>query len=156
MMDTWSHGQRDPQGLEELDREQCRDLVASVRVGRLAFCRGDGVPTVLPVNHVVDAWTVAFRTTFGSKLSAALLERPVAFEVDEFDGERRTGWSVLVRGPVQHVSERPVIERLETLGLDVWADGVERPRWVRVEMEELTGRRITGDDEGRVRRRGAR
>ena len=150
------HPEQDPQGLEVLDREQCRDLLASVPVGRLAFCRADGVPTVLPVNHVVDAWTVAFRTTFGSKLSAALLERPVAFEVDEQDHERRTGWSVLVRGPVEHVTDPATIQRLDDLEVEPWADGVDRPRWVRIGMDELSGRRIPDPDDPRRRRRRGR
>jgi uncharacterized protein len=155
-MDEWARGELDPQALEVLDREECRDLVAAAPVGRIAFCRGDGVPTVLPVNHVVDAWTVAFRTTFGSKLSAALLERPVAFEVDRYDERERAGWSVLVRGPAQHVTDVALVRRLESMELDVWADGVQRPRWVRIEMEELSGRRIPAGDDPRVRRRGRR
>jgi uncharacterized protein len=153
-MDEWAGGELDPQRLEVLEREECRDLVASKRVGRIAFCRGDGVPTVLPVNHVVDAWTVAFRTTFGSKLSAVLLERPVAFEVDEQDAETRTGWSVLVRGRTEHVVDEAVERRLDELELDTWADAVARARWVRVTMDELSGRRILPAGDPRVHRRG--
>jgi uncharacterized protein len=152
-MDGWAHGELDPQALEILDREECRDLLAAATIGRLVFCRGDGVPTVLPVNHVIDAWTVAFRATFGSKLSAALLERPVAFEVDDHDEETRTGWSVLVRGRIEHVADDAVVRRLEALELDTWADAVERPRWIRIVMDELTGRRILGAGDPRVRRR---
>lgn len=151
-MNEWARGELDPQALEVLDREECRDLLAAVPVGRIAFCRGDGVPTVLPVNHLVDSWTVAFRTTFGSKLSAALLERPVAFEVDGYDERDRTGWSVLARGPAEHVTDGSIVRRLETLELDVWPAGVERSRWVRVQMDELTGRRIPAADDPRAPR----
>jgi uncharacterized protein len=154
-MDEWSQGQVDPQRLEVLDREQCRDLVASQRVGRIGFCRGDGVPTVLPVNHVVDAWTVAFRTTFGAKLSAVLLERPVAFEVDGHDEAARTGWSVLVRGRAEHVVDDALARHLDDLELDTWADAVERSRWVRLTMDELAGRRILPADDLRAHRRGS-
>jgi uncharacterized protein len=152
-MDEWARGGLDPQALEILDREECRDLLASVRLGRIGFCRGDGVPTVLPVNHVVDAWTVAFRATFGAKLSTALLERPVAFEVDGHDEATRTGWSVLARGRAEHVTDRAVVERLERLELDTWADAVERPRWVRIGLDELSGRRILAGGDPRVHRR---
>jgi uncharacterized protein len=152
-MHGWARGELDPQALEILDREECRDLLASVSLGRIAFCHGDGVPTVLPVNHVVDAWTVAFRATFGAKLSTALLERTVAFEVDGHDETARTGWSVLARGRAEHVVDPAIVERLESLELDTWADAVERPRWVRIELEELTGRRILAGGDPRVHRR---
>jgi uncharacterized protein len=153
-MNGADRGRLDPQSLEVLDREECRDLIAAAQVGRVAFCRGDGVPTVLPVNHVVDTWTVAFRTTFGAKLSAALLERPVAFEVDHHDPSQRSGWSVLVRGVAHHATDPAVVARLEAMEVDVWADGVERPRWVCIPMDELSGRRIPEADDPRVRRRG--
>lgn len=140
---TW----RDPQQLEVLTREQCRDLLASVRVARVALCDED-TPTVLPINHVVDAWTAAFRTTFGSKLSAAVKGRTVAVQADGWDAEGRTGWSVLARGAAEHVTDAAVLERLDGLGLDVWANGVERVRWIRVPLDELSGRRIPPRGDG--------
>ncbi len=143
--DTWL----DPERLEVLSREQCRDLLASVPVSRVAFCL-DGVPTVLPVNHVVDAWSVAFRTSYGSTLNSAVRGQRVAIEADEWDAERRTGWSVLARGPAEHVTDQDRIRRLEGFDLDVWADGVDRSRWVRVPLDDLSGRRIPAPDDPRT------
>ena len=47
-----------------------------------------------------------------------------------------------MRGVAEAVYEDEVIDRLETLGMDSWADAVERPVWVRVRSEEITGREI--------------
>ncbi|HEX2029204.1 MAG TPA: pyridoxamine 5'-phosphate oxidase family protein [Nitriliruptorales bacterium] len=128
-------------GLEVLDTGQCLRLLGSVAVGRIAV-DADGGPTVLPVNYVVDEWTIVVRTTFGAKLVAAALERPVAFEVDDFDAATRTGWSVLVKGTAEVVTSAEVIDRLQDLGLDTWAEGVTRDRWVRIHPNQITGRRI--------------
>ena len=139
---NWPWSMLDAQRLEIVSRDECRDLVARARVGRIAFWL-DGDPTVLPVNHVVDAWSIAFRTTYGSKLLAAVRQERVAFEVDDLDPETRLGWSVLVRGTAEHVTDPATIRRLDALTLDVLADGIEREQWVRIPMSEVTGRRLT-------------
>src|SRR6478735_1772933 len=87
----------DHSGLGVLSTEECLDRLRSARVGRIAFV-SDGEPVILPVNHGMDGDVVVFRTDAGSKLIAADDEVPVAFEVDGFDPDRRTGWSVLLRG----------------------------------------------------------
>lgn len=136
--------QLDPQHLEVLGREQCRELLASEPVGRLGFCLDDE-PIVLPVNHIVDGWDVVFRVTEGSKMQAATRELRVAYEADGTDPETRTGWSVLVRGHAEHVHDPDAIRRLQKLGLEVWADAINRPIWVRIPIDEISGRRIPSD-----------
>lgn len=132
----------DRQGLEVLDTGESMRLLASEPVGRFA-CVLDGGPLVLPVNHVVDGWTVAFRSTFGAKLVAAAREQTVAFQADGYDAASRTGWSVLLTGTAERVLDDEVIARLEELGLEPWANRVERPHWVRIHPDEISGRRIT-------------
>lgn len=136
-----THGPIDRSGLEVLPVDECLALVASTPVGRVAFI-DEGVPTILPVNHRLDGWRIVFRTSFGSKLTAATLERPVAFEVDGIDPGTRTGWSVLVRGTAEAVWSREAEAELEELGLQPWADTVDRDRWVVIHPDEVTGRRI--------------
>jgi nitroimidazol reductase NimA-like FMN-containing flavoprotein (pyridoxamine 5'-phosphate oxidase superfamily) len=107
-------------------------------VGRVAFVDA-GEPVVLPVNHAVSGRRVVFRTARGALLHEALMDRPVAFEVDDFDAGRRTGWSVLVRGRATLADDT---DELDALGLDAWADAVERDDWVTIVADEVTGRRI--------------
>jgi nitroimidazol reductase NimA-like FMN-containing flavoprotein (pyridoxamine 5'-phosphate oxidase superfamily) len=113
-------------------------LLASVPVGRVAFVEA-GEPIVLPVNHTVVGHRVAFRTTQGALLHEALMDRSVAFEVDDFVPERRAGWSVLVRGRATLADDEA---ELDGLVLDAWADSVERNDWVVILADEISGRRI--------------
>lgn len=128
----------DHQGLEVLTPEECWQMITTMPVGRVAFVES-GDPVVLPVNHALDGHRVVFRTARGALLRSALMDRPVAFEVDDFDPRTRTGWSVVVRGVARIPDDT---DHLEELGLDAWADAVDRSDWVVVQAEEITGRRI--------------
>lgn len=122
-----------------LTREECYDRLRSARVGRIAFVT-QGDPIILPVNHAVDGEGIVFRTAPGSKLLAGDAELRVAFEVDGFDVDRRTGWSVLVRGIASTVEDADEIMRLNGIGVWPWADLVERGYWVRIGAYSVTGR----------------
>lgn len=137
-MDTSDRASVDHQGLEVIGIDECWQLLAGTPVGRVAFVDG-GEPMVLPVNHAVIGHRVVFRTFRGSLLHEALMSEPVAFQVDAFDPDERTGWSVVVRG-IAEVADDP--DELHELGLEPWADAVVRDDWVQIRAEEVTGRRI--------------
>jgi nitroimidazol reductase NimA-like FMN-containing flavoprotein (pyridoxamine 5'-phosphate oxidase superfamily) len=96
-------------------------------------------PVILPVFYAMVEDEVVFRTDPGTKLIAAVLETRVAFEVDD----RSDGWSVLVIGHAHEVrhpsSEMSAIQA--PLG-DLWPAG-ERERFVRIEIDRVTGRRLS-------------
>lgn len=127
-------------GLEVLDREECERLLRTQQVGRMGF--GTDRPLVVPVVFALLDGDVVFRTAPGEKLIAAALHRTVAFEIDDFDVEQRTGWSVIVVGTAEEVVGEPALERARTLGLQPWAGDV-RDRFVRIRTEEVSGRRVT-------------
>ena len=85
---------------------------------------------------------IVFRTAPGSKLTAADNELPVAFEVDGFDEDRRTGWSVVIGGKATTVEEPAQLARLDMLGVSPWAGLAERTHWVRIRPYSMTGREI--------------
>ena len=91
----------DHSGLGVLPRKECLQRLAKARLGRVAFV-SQGDPVILPVNHGMDGENIIFRTATGTKLLAADTEQVVAFEVDGYDADRRTGWSVMVRGVATH------------------------------------------------------
>lgn len=128
-------------GLEVLTYRECMALLESTPVGRFAFVDG-GEPVVLPVNHRVSGRSIVFRTTFGAKLDAAVHGAPATFEVDRFDPEARTGWSVVARGVAEPVVDDDEIEELDRSGLEPWVTAVDRDHWVRLRLNEVTGRRI--------------
>jgi nitroimidazol reductase NimA-like FMN-containing flavoprotein (pyridoxamine 5'-phosphate oxidase superfamily) len=122
--------------LEEIDRDDCLSLMATLSIGRVAVSVEAQAPLVVPVNYVLDGDVVVFRTGSGTKL-AATGSRPMSFQVDLVDPMHHTGWSVLVRGRA-YVATHWEIEHLE---LEPWAEG-SRPHWVRLVPDMITGRRI--------------
>jgi uncharacterized protein len=125
-----------PAGIEELTEAECRTLLASQTVGRLAVRLADDSILVAPVNYVVDDGAVVFRTDEGTKLEAAS-HHLVSFQTDAVDPYHRTGWSVLVQGCV---AEAPPAE-VEHLVLVSWATG-DKPHWMRIVPRRITGRRL--------------
>lgn len=122
-----------------LPPSECLRRLAAATVGRVAFVE-QGEPVILPVNHGMDGESVVFRTAPGSKLVAAENELPVAFETDGYDEVRRSGWSVLIRGTATTVEDQEEVRRLNSLGVEPWADLAERKKWVRIRAFSLTGR----------------
>ena len=123
----------------EIPTWACRELMGSTLVGRVAFVDADG-PVVLPVNFVLDGNTVLFCTSSANTIGRHLDSATVAFEVDEFDGVTKSGWSVLVRGVASFVSAHE-LSRDEGLRPFPWADGV-RTLVVRVTPVSISGRRL--------------
>ncbi|MDQ3157544.1 MAG: pyridoxamine 5'-phosphate oxidase family protein [Actinomycetota bacterium] len=91
-----------PSLLREMSRTECLELLASHRVGRVAYCDDLG-PVVLPVNYVMDKESVLIQVSPHSTLARNLRSGRASFEVDDFVVYNQSGWSVLVRGDAAHV-----------------------------------------------------
>ena len=103
---------------------------------------------VLPITFGMWERSVVFSTDAGSKLDAAIMNRPVAVEIDAWDAEIREGWSVVVRGVAMVIDDGREIASLDRLGVAAWIHP-ERPKiWVRVLPNEITGRRIAPEGVG--------
>ncbi len=126
-------------GLEILSPEECNRLLQTQTVGRVGV--GGARPGVFPVLFAVLDGDVVFRTAPGEKLIAAALNRELVFEVDDFDVDSRSGWSVNVLGAAEEIEEPAELARAVALGLEPWA-GEVRDRYVRIHASEVTGRRI--------------
>lgn len=132
----------DHTGLRVLDLEECLRLLRSVPLGRFAF-ELDGELSVLPVVHVVDGVDVCFRTTGDSKIDVAANHERVAFEADAYHAERWTGWSVLVQGSAEIVSDPAERQRLASVAPPWWLPGPEDvATWIRVHPHTVTGRAL--------------
>jgi nitroimidazol reductase NimA-like FMN-containing flavoprotein (pyridoxamine 5'-phosphate oxidase superfamily) len=129
------------ESFEVLSEAECRRLLDENHVGRVAFVDHD-YPVVLPVNYVVDDNAIAIRTDAGTKLDAIPLQR-VAFEIDGLEQWNHTGWSVLVQGFGQDVSDAigARYEELRKHGPETWAPG-ERAHWLTIDIHRISGRRI--------------
>jgi nitroimidazol reductase NimA-like FMN-containing flavoprotein (pyridoxamine 5'-phosphate oxidase superfamily) len=131
----------DHAGLGVLSLADCLTLAASQPVGRVAFL-WDGEIEVLPVNHRIVGQAVAFRSGGGSKLTAAFHGAVVAFEVDAYDASQHTGWSVLVKGRAEVVTDEPTLARLRATRLRSWSPAAPRSEWVLIRPDEISGRRL--------------
>ncbi len=127
-------------GLESMDEHECWRRLGPKGIGRLAVDNG-GQPDIFPVNYVVEGREVFVRTGPGTKLAAAVLTGLVAFEIDDFDSEQRTGWSVVVHGSADEVSNLDEVLDAEDLGIEPYVEA-GKTRYVRIIPTDITGRRI--------------
>jgi nitroimidazol reductase NimA-like FMN-containing flavoprotein (pyridoxamine 5'-phosphate oxidase superfamily) len=134
----------DHAGLSVLTGQECTALLTTGKIGRVAFS-ADGEIEIFPVTYFVDGASVLFRSGVGTKLSAALEQSAVAFEIDGFDVTQRHGWSVVVRGTCEEVQDTATLSRLEATGFRSWIETTqtaERFRWIRIRPYSITGRQI--------------
>jgi uncharacterized protein len=128
--------------LIELDPDECADLLASATLGRLGVVV-DGRPEIFPVKHVYERerGCVAFPTLPGTKLYVARTSPWVAFEVDSVDPDGDGGWSVLVVGKAQVITDLEAAARLASERHVRWGSG-NSVTWLRIVPSKVTGRRI--------------
>jgi nitroimidazol reductase NimA-like FMN-containing flavoprotein (pyridoxamine 5'-phosphate oxidase superfamily) len=124
-----------------LSREESLRLLAANTFGRLAVAMDS--PVIRPVNYIFDesSQSVAFRTADGSKFHAMLINGNAAFEIDGIDPGSRTGWSVIIVGMTEEVTNPGELRRLNRLGLETWTPG-RKAHWMRIRAWTVTGRRI--------------
>jgi hypothetical protein len=130
----------DGSALEQLSRDECLRLMASVSVGRIIYTRR-ALPAVELVNFALDHGDIIVRTDGGGKLAVAIQHSVVAFEVDRLDADQRAGWSITAIGQSREVTDPAEIGRLREVGLSSWAPGV-REHFIRISPEILNGRRL--------------
>jgi uncharacterized protein len=128
--------------LEQLPKQECLRLLVTVTIGRISYTR-QALPAVEPVNFALDDGMIVIRTDPGGKLAAATRRAVVAFQADDLDPVRRSGWSVTVVGHCAEVTDAGEIARLDKLGLESWAPGT-RNHFIRIEPTIVTGRRLRG------------
>jgi nitroimidazol reductase NimA-like FMN-containing flavoprotein (pyridoxamine 5'-phosphate oxidase superfamily) len=128
--------------VEILTVAECRELLEGNHFGRFSFMDYVGVlPSIIPVNYLLDDTKIVIRTDAGSKLAAALRGAPVAFEVDGVDEGHQVGWSVVVRGHAEEVTDADKIAELRQTPLLAWHPG-PKAHYVQINATQVIGRRI--------------
>jgi uncharacterized protein len=128
----------------ELDRPECLQLLAATSVGRIAVSvTGWEHPVIRPVNYVFDepSQSILIRSALGSKLQAVLQSAKAAFEIDGIDSEGRVGWSVVILGVCEEITDTAQLRRIAALGLEPWAPG-HKGHWIRIRANAVSGREI--------------
>jgi nitroimidazol reductase NimA-like FMN-containing flavoprotein (pyridoxamine 5'-phosphate oxidase superfamily) len=130
--------------LVELTRERCLELLAGHELGRVVICTPLTQTAVIrPVNYTFDAYSqsVVFRTSSGSKFYALAHSARAWFEVDYLDPVTRSGWSVIVGGMTEEITQATEVARLNGLGLESWMPG-DPEHWFQIRARTVSGRAI--------------
>jgi len=107
----------------------------------VAWNAPDG-PELVPINYSYYNKTIVFRTVPDGVLSQLARRTNVAFEIDGLDEETRTGWSVVVRGAAERVTQDFDLGELWTKAGPVpWAVG-NRTLAHRHRPSTITGRQV--------------
>jgi nitroimidazol reductase NimA-like FMN-containing flavoprotein (pyridoxamine 5'-phosphate oxidase superfamily) len=129
------------QGIVFLDRPEClRLLQFKAFLGRVGFLDG-GRMQITPVNYLADEKGLVFCSGPGAKLSALRHGAPVVFEVDEGIPFEHSGWSVVVHGTAQEITDPTELEYLRRGQLKSWAMPPTE-HWIRIDIQEISGVRI--------------
>jgi nitroimidazol reductase NimA-like FMN-containing flavoprotein (pyridoxamine 5'-phosphate oxidase superfamily) len=125
--------------LEPLTRRESIELLSSAVVGRVVFTIS-ALPAVVPVTFGVLDDTLVLRTFEGTRLAAAADGGVLAFETDEIDPVARTGWSVVVTGIAELVTDPMRRTRIHSI-VEPFVSG-ENDVYVSLPLTVVTGRRL--------------
>ena len=125
----------------DLNETDCEELLRAGLVGRVAACTPNG-PHIIPVNYSVVDDAIVLRTTPYSLLGSQVRGTVLALEVDQFDYERKRGWSVVVQGASRVVTDLSERNRVRRLIVDPWAVDGTADRTVRITSTLISGRRF--------------
>lgn len=90
-------------GFETMTPAECRALLATTDVGRLALSSG-ALPVVLPVQYHLSGDRLLLRAPGHHELGDGLDDQIVGFEADHLDGGG-VGWCVTVTGPMRVLTD---------------------------------------------------
>lgn len=126
--------------LRELTNADSLRLLGTVRFGRIAFARY-ALPTIRPVNHVVDGEDVIVHANLGI-VPLHVDRQVVSYEVDTIDHETQLGWCVILTGTTAAVTDPEDIAHYERL-IDPWLPGAPH-RIIRIQPDIVTGIELVG------------
>jgi uncharacterized protein len=109
----------DGSALDQLPRDECLRLMASVPIGRIIYPRRALLAVEL-VNFALDRGDIVIRTDRAGELAAAAHGTVVAFEADELDLDHQAGWSVTAIGSSREVTDPGELDRLRRIDLSSW------------------------------------
>ncbi|MGV9457291.1 pyridoxamine 5'-phosphate oxidase family protein [Streptomyces sp. NPDC003635] len=138
-----------PRQSVELGKDEALRLLGSVSLGRIVFTR-HALPTVRPVNHVLDDGDIIIRTHEGAALTWCTRQGGspgvvVAYEADAIDPATHLGWSVVITGYAHLVTDPHELARFQAL-LCPWVRQT-MDYGVRITPDLITGIRLTAIDE---------
>jgi nitroimidazol reductase NimA-like FMN-containing flavoprotein (pyridoxamine 5'-phosphate oxidase superfamily) len=136
--DSFDHDSR----IAELPEDECRALLDTTTVGRIAFV-DDGGQQLVPVNFAYLDGAIYFRTRSDGFLAGLVgRDADVAFGVDHHDAMYQGGWNVTVKGTAERVDDPATVEKVLTHARLRPRAGGDRPLVMRVSIDHIAGRTI--------------
>lgn len=123
---------------EALEPDECRQLLASHQVARVAFAGDDGDVLVLPIAYVIDAGGVlVFATSPDSILGRLVGGARATIQLDDVAEDLLNGWSVLAHGSAD-LYQGSAVPR-------PWVPGHDQIL-VGITIDRLSGRAVSVDE----------
>lgn len=122
----------------DLSPDECLAHLREAEVGRMAVSTPGG-PHIVPLTYVLHDGRVVVRTSPWSVVGTHAREGLVAFEVDALDVASRSGWSVVVRGRGEFVTDPAQLAAVRECWPVPWAAGT-RTLVVALPTTDVTGR----------------
>ena len=114
-------------------------LLSTVSIGRIGTTI-DAMPVVLPVTFALHQGSIVFRTMPGTKLDTAVHDAVIALQADHYASlHDPVGWSVMVQGMSQEVTDLSMLSAFRLLPFGSWAP---EGRYVALEPAIVSGRQI--------------
>ncbi|MEV8213244.1 pyridoxamine 5'-phosphate oxidase family protein [Leifsonia sp. NPDC077715] len=124
--------------VQELSRDECRELLKRGELGRLATAAG-GESDIFPVNYYSDGDRILIRTAPGTKLLELTVHSAVAFETDGYTDDE--AWSVVVHGRARQLDSQAEVDEADQAPLRPWIPTLKY-RYVHIDIDALSGRRF--------------
>lgn len=123
-----------------LNEQECRRLLATQAIGRLAFTE-QALPVIVPAHFVVRGPEIVLAGLTDGRVAGARKEAVVAFEVDAYDDATRQGWWVCTLGRSRLITDRAQILELDELHFTPWTSDPDR-NYIAINIDVLRGKRL--------------
>lgn len=124
-----------------LDEHECIALLGRAKLGRIALSVG-ALPAIYPIRFALLGRDPVFRTHPRAGLVEATAGNVVCLQADDAEPDADGGWSVMVTGPAEVLTEPEVLAEARDLPLPPWTGAADA--FVRIGAVMVSGRRIGG------------
>lgn len=107
----------------QLEDQDCRDLLRTHGVGRVAWASPAHGIMVLPVNYIFSEGRILFRTSNDAVLAELVEAQSASLQVDDIDVGTGNGWSVLAVGETAGVPTGALTEAEQSDLPQPWLEG---------------------------------
>lgn len=126
-----------------LEEQECIRLLGRAKLGRIALSVG-ALPAIYPIRFALLGRDPVFRTHPQAGLVEATSGNVVCLQADDADPDTEHGWSVMVTGPAEVLTDRDLLAEARGLPLRPWVGDADA--FVRIGAVMVSGRRIGSPD----------